>query len=654
MNRIGRLEDIDLLRESLEVECKLAAGQDGKGAVPKDFWPTYSAFANTHGGLIVLGVQEKPKGVFTAVGVANPDRLRRELFDQANNREKISANLLTDAHVEAVSVDGNTLLVVEIPAATRKNKPVHLNGNPMTGTYRRLNEGDRLCDGETVRRMLAEQMEDKRDDRILAGYGLKDLDFESIRIYRQQMRDRKPDHPYLDLDDMDFLRRLRCWREDREISADGLTVAGLLMFGHADTIRDEFPGYNVDYQERPRNQAEQRWIDRITPDGTWSGNLFDFYRRVYRKLVADLKVPFDVKNGVRQDETQAHEAIREALVNALVHADYSGRASIFVVKRPDMFGFRNPGLMRIPPEYAMQGGESDCRNPALQNMFLLIGAAERAGSGVPKIFKGWEEQHWRPPKLYEKDEPSDQTLLELRMIDLFPDNVRRRLQERFGSRFNNLSQMERIILATALIEGRTNHTRLMGMCDLHSADLTRNLQSLVDDGFLTRDGRRRGASYSLPDRNPAVGAFLGSESRTLGSESRALGSEFSGLGSEFLTLPSENSDARASERQDADLPADGSLKESDPETWRILRAIAEPAIDKGRIEPERMKDIILKLCQGRSLTIRILSELLDRKPDYLRQRILKPMILQGLLEYETPQSPNSPRQAYRTKKPENA
>ena len=78
-------------------------------------------------------------------------------------------------------------------------------------------------------------------------------------------------------------------------------------------------------------------------DGSWSGNLFDFYRRVSRKLMEDLKVPFVLKNNVRQDDTPLHQALREAMVNALVHADYSGRASVLVVKQPSGFLFRNPG-----------------------------------------------------------------------------------------------------------------------------------------------------------------------------------------------------------------------------------------------------------------------------------------------------------------------
>ncbi len=141
--------------------------------------------------------------------------------------------------------------------------------------------------------------------------------------------------------------------------------------------------YFVDYQERPYEKTKLRWVDRLVPDGTWSGNLFDFYRRVYRKLVEDLEVPFALKGDQRQDDTPVHEALREALVNTLVHADYTGRVSVLVVKRPDLFGFRNPGGLRLPLEQVLQGGTSDCRNRLMHQMFLLMGLGERGGSGIP-------------------------------------------------------------------------------------------------------------------------------------------------------------------------------------------------------------------------------------------------------------------------------
>lgn len=185
MIEIKTREDIATLSETVELECKLAAGKDGKGELPKDFWPTYSAFANTHGGVVLLGVKEK-QGHFSLHGVQEPRHIITVLFNLLSNRQKVSANLLTDADVEVLVIDGCNLIQITVPPAHRKQKPVYLGSTPFNGqTYRRLHDGDRSCDDESVKRMLAEQVEDERDNKILPGFGINDIDLQSLFAYRQ-------------------------------------------------------------------------------------------------------------------------------------------------------------------------------------------------------------------------------------------------------------------------------------------------------------------------------------------------------------------------------------------------------------------------------------------------------------------------------------
>jgi predicted HTH transcriptional regulator len=261
--------------------------------------------------------------------------------------------------------------------------------------------------------MLAEQVEDSRDTHILSGFGLKDLDLESLHAYRNMLAAHRPDHPWIALADQEFLQVIGGYRQDRQIGEKGLTLAGLLMFGQWPAIQEGAPFYFADYQEQPEDKTSQtRWLDRLVPDGSWSGNVFDFFRKVSRKLMVDLKVPFALEGNFRQDDTPRHRALREALVNTLVHADYSDRASILVVKYPGGFLFRNPGQMRVPAEQALRGGESDCRNRTLHQMFLMINLGERAGSGLPKIRQGWEAEGGRL-HIFDSFEPYDQTRLEM-------------------------------------------------------------------------------------------------------------------------------------------------------------------------------------------------------------------------------------------------
>lgn len=649
------LEDLNLLAETIELECKLAQGQDGKGEVPKDFWLTFSAMANAHGGVVLLGVREKD-GAFSIAGLENPAKVRGDLFNTLNNRAKVSVNLLTDENVTEAHIEGKTILVVSIPAATRKQKPVFLNGQPLGNTYRRLNDGDRHCDDETVKRMLAEQVEDERDARILTGFGMEDIDEESLRIYRQMLRDEKPGHPYLEQDDFSFLQSLRGWRRDRQSGEMGLTIGGLLMFGKWSAIQEAMPHYFLDYQERPEAKAELRWVDRLVPDGTWTGNLFEFYRRVYRKLTSDLKVPFALKDGQRQDDTPVHEALREALVNTLVHADYAGRVSVLVVKRPDMFGFRNPGGLRLPIEQVIRGGESDCRNRILHQMFLLVGLGERGGSGMPRIYGGWKSQHWRPPALMEKDEP-EQTLLMLQMADLLPEYVLAQLRDRFGTQFDTLDYTGRLVMATAALERVVSHNRLLEICDAHSHDLSVLLARLVKSGMLESDGRSRGTVYFLPgDSLPTPEqVFVGPAFPVLRPVNMGSSTEYSEVSSEYIAGSSEYSDQSDSERDSRgrlltphlDAPVIDDLAVLEESFRKLLEKLAEEPRQKERLGANHMERVILALCSDQFLTLSTLAQLVNRNPDGLRQQYLSKMVKSGEMLLAFPTKPTHERQAYR-------
>lgn len=650
---IRTLSDIHALSESVDLECKLAAGRDGKGQLPNDFWPTYSAFANTHGGIILLGVKEQ-KRRFSLHGLHDPQRIITTLFNHLNNRQKVSSNLLTDKDVKIIRIEGKDLIQIHIPVANRRQKPVYLSGNPFKGnTYRRLHEGDRPCDDESVKRMLAEQVEDERDNRILSGFGMDDIDLESLLAYRQMLRVAKPGHVWLEEEDTSFLRHLKGWRRDRQSGEEGLTLAGLLMFGKWEAIQDAVPHYFVDYQERPEAKTELRWVDRLVPDGTWSGNLFDFYRRVYRKLTTDIKVPFTLKDGQRQEDTPVHEAIREALVNTLVHADYSGRVSVLVVKRPDLFGFRNPGNMRISIEQAILGGESDCRNRIIHQMFLMIGLGERAGSGVPKIFSGWKSCDWRPPALYEKDDP-EQTLLELRMIDLFPEEVVSRLRAHLGIAYDDLSGLERLILATVATEQVATHNRIMEISTDHSHDLTQAFQRLVKAGWLKSSGHGRGTVYHLPGQALPTPDQVFGEALPIAIESSEHleeSSEHLAVSSEHLERDSEHS-KRAKEGwlivNGIHNPLIDDLQLLDSEIKQDLLVDASEAQSRKKIPRKEMEEILLSLCEGHYLSLQVLAQLVNRTPDALRQQYLKHLVEQGRLGLAFPTAPTHPQQAYTT------
>jgi ATP-dependent DNA helicase RecG len=421
----------------------------------------------------------------------------------------------------------------------------------------------------------------------------------------------------------------------------------------------------VDFQERPEAKTEKRWIDRLVPDGSWSGNVYDFFRKTYQKLTADLKVPFHLQDGQRVDDTPLHEALREALANTLIHADYSGRVSVLVVKRPDMFGFRNPGKMRIPLALAIQGGNSDCRNRRLQTMFQLVGYGDHAGSGLPKIYNNWAGQHWRKPLLYEMPEP-EQTLMELRMSSLVPQEAIEALANELGTRFTSLTETPRLALITAQVEGLVSHDRLKQITTDHPADLTKLLGTLVRDGLLISKGTGRGMEYRLPwQRHNSTAAFEASDMGIITPDATnkppelsPLTPELSPLTPELSPLTPELSSSTPELSGQSDKGSDEfsviyDINQIAPEELTRLKILAAPVAERERATPELVQQTVLALCNRRYLGLRVLAQLLGRNPDGvdLRKRILNPLVLNKSLLRAYP-NPNDPRQAYTAAEPQ--
>ncbi len=632
MDLIDRILEAARVGESTDWEFKSA-----RGGFPGSFWETYSAMANSEGGTVVLGAAQR-EGTVRLEGLddARLAALQKALWDGLNDRGRVSLNLLEPRHVEMASVEDARLLAIRVPRATRTQRPIHLGGNPFGNTWRRRHEGDYRCTDAEVRRMLADADEVPRDQRILTGYSLEDLDAASLTQYRRRLQLTKgDDHPWVALPDVDLLERLGGWRRDRVQDQQGLTLAGILMFGRDLPLRDPeaAPSYFVDYRERL--DPGTRWSDRIYPDGTWEPNLLQFYTRVWPKLAVGIPSPFRLEGEQRRDVTPAHEALREAFVNALIHADYSGEGGIVIERYPDRYEVSNPGTLLVSLEQYQRGGISECRNPALQRMFLLIGGGERAGSGADKIRAGWRAQHWRTPRLEVIDQP-DRVLLSLPMVSLIPEDAFRGLRLRFGAVMDSFSPAEVQALATAWLEGAVSNARLQQLLAEHPVDITRMLAGLCEAGYLVSDNRRRWTTYGLPGDRPPEPALFGAE-----DSPPQVPPDSSHLDEDSSHLDEDSSHSGPDSSHSA---PDSSGSEAE----RTLRGIAEPVAARGRVSTELMDRTVCELCRGRFLTAEELGRRLNRSAANLRSRHLSRLVREGRLRPRFPEATNRPDQAYTT------
>ena len=602
------------LGEDQDIEFKSA-----DGGFPNEVWKTVSAFANTDGGYIVLGVTEN-RNRFEITGVRNPNVLLKEFWNNHNNQQKLSFSICDNSDVQTLKIESHNLVIIKVPRATRTQRPVYINKNPMTGTYKRNHDGDYPCTDDEVRQMLRDASNTPQDIQLLEGFDFGDLDSETLKSFRQRFSSREPDHHWLALDDRDLLCQLGGWSRDRNTNKEGLTIAGLLMFGRGNSILDALPRYQLDYQERLSNDPDVRWTYRLTLDGKWEPNLFNFYYRVYSRLVNDLDVPFKLdKDAVRRGETHVHEAVREALVNTLIHADHLSSRPIIVTKFPKGFLFNNPGRLRISILQLYDGGISDPRNPKLQTMFQMLGLGEKAGSGFKKILRAWKEQQWFRPLVSENFD-LEMTSVALPMLSLIPENVEQELKEIVGDNYCELTELDRIILVLAHQFGEISNSDIQCYRQEHPRDIGECLKHLVNNGWLAQSGRGRGTQYALPNKGqPDLLSLLPS--------------------SEYYEPSSEHNESSSVHNESSSVHNDENL---------FLLEIANPVREKNRVNPELMRDTILKLCSERYLTVKRLAELLNRSSETIRSHYINPMWSEKLLELKYPDEPTHPQQAYRT------
>ncbi len=498
-------------KESGIVEFKSA-----KGGFPGSFWQTYSSFANTHGGVIILGVKEKD-GLFTLDGLTQEQivKYRKDFFDSAHNSNKINRCIISEEDVQEVEFNGMYVLFFYIPQVNVSLRPIYCGTDPYKGTYRRDWEGDYFCSPEEVSSMYADaNLSQSRDARIIENFGIDDLDMSSVKQYRILFDKANPDHVWSSLETEDFLKKINVLRSDRKTKQEGVTIAGLLMFGTYSSLTEALPNFFPDYQEKQTDG--NRWINRICPDGNWESNLFQFYRKILPILQGFLPKPFKLEDNMRQGETSAHVAVREAFTNCLVHADYSINASLNVYKFPNYILFSNPGTLLISIKQYYKGGESVCRNKLLQTMFTFLGSAEKAGSGTDKIMHGWDEHNWKRPSLCEKSHPNK---VELTMVmeSLLDENIENELRRIYGEVYDHLESFEKMTLSLALTEESINNERLHNALGMHRSDITDMLGKMSMKGLLQPHGYGRGRTYCIASSEANMASNMASSEANMAS-----------------------------------------------------------------------------------------------------------------------------------------
>jgi predicted HTH transcriptional regulator len=315
---------------------------------------------------------------------------------------------------------------------------------------------------------------------------------DTVRSYKNNFKNTHRGHVWENISNDEFLLKIGALAlgADNKIHP---TAAGLLMFGNEHEIVREFPQYFLDYQEH--YDTSIRWTNRfVSSNGEWSGNIFDFFYKAYNAIIQNpnIKRPFAIaKDGVsRNDDTDIHEAIREALANCLIHADFYGDGGVVIKNYLDRIEFANPGALRVSLDYALAGGYSSPRNGTLIKMFSFLEIGERAGSGIPKIYFAWKNNGLATPVLKE-DLILDRTSLTLNITSSD-------ISKSSDKSSDIVSDKKGYIIELAKKKDKIKTSDLLDSLGVTPRQVNKILNELVDDGMLIAEGKNKGRIYRLP------------------------------------------------------------------------------------------------------------------------------------------------------------
>ena len=144
------VSQISHYRENNRLEAKLATG-----GLPHSIWETYSAFANSYGGVILLGVEELRDHTLRVQGLLDPQELVEEFTALLSNPKVVSVNLLKEEDIQVLTVGGKEIVAIRVPMAQQDQLPVYIGGDLVRGSYRRSGDGDYHCTQAELNAMLS-------------------------------------------------------------------------------------------------------------------------------------------------------------------------------------------------------------------------------------------------------------------------------------------------------------------------------------------------------------------------------------------------------------------------------------------------------------------------------------------------------------------
>ena len=475
--------------EGEDVEAKAS-----KVTLPRSVIETLSAYSNDRGGILILGLSETQG--FAATGVDNPKKIMDDLASMCsdNLEPPVRADLAT------VTFEDVTLVVGVVSEIGREQKPCYVKDKgPYTGSFTRTGDGDRRLTQYEVGLLFSNRGQPTYDAEAVPDTGLEDLDPTAVSALLGRVRERQP-AVFVGANDVTVLQRLKVLvRHETGLVP---SLGGLLALGKYP--QQYFPQLHVSFISIPAKAKDQIPADgpRFLDNQTMVGSIPVMVEETLRVITRNMSTRATVSGAGREEAYDYPlEALREAVVNSLLHRDYSPGArgsQIQIEMYQDRLIIRNPGGLYGTVTEEDLGGEgvSSSRNAYLSALLMETAmpggqrlVAENRGSGIPAMLATLRRAGMTTPVFL--DRIGNFTLTFPKHSLLGGDTLM--WLEGLGS---GLTEFQRMALAL-MRDGRavTNASLQRLGCDSRNA--TAALTGLVERGLAISRGGRRYAEYEL-------------------------------------------------------------------------------------------------------------------------------------------------------------
>lgn len=373
--------DLIMQGEGVTIEFK-----ECRNEVAAEVYPTVCSFSNRFGGHILMGVNDN--GEIVGVNPKCVKDMKKNFSNMLNNPQKISPTLYLSA--EEVYVDGKIVLYVYVP----KSSQVHTCNKI---TYDRIEDADINISSNTtlMSELYLRKQTDFTEKKILPYLTVDDLDLSLMKRVRNLAKSKDPNHPWIQMDDMEIMRSAGLFERDFATGAEGFNLAAVLLFGKDEAIKSCLPAYKTDAIYRVDN------IDRYDDRDDVRTNLIDAYDRLTDFVCRHMNDKFFLE-GTQRVSIRGIIA-REIVSNILMHREYTSPFPSKIIVEKDKILTENANKTYHYGRIQADSFTPFPKNPIIANFFNNLGRADELGSGVRNLYKYIKIYANGEPVLFEDD-----------------------------------------------------------------------------------------------------------------------------------------------------------------------------------------------------------------------------------------------------------